>query len=118
MCRLEHPLQVRRISLGQGQLLSERVERNSPGHRSLFSRDFEQAIEPAGNRIGERLIVRSTRASRCIRPRCWPGSAATIVTRASPGFRRCQYGKQGELFPVGQSASRDGDRGENGETSF
>ena len=43
MSWLQYPLQVRRVTLSQWQLLSELVEGYSPGDRSILSCDLEQS---------------------------------------------------------------------------
>jgi hypothetical protein len=58
MCRLENTLEVRGISLGEGKLLREVLERDSPGDRSRFARDFQQTIKSPGDWTAQRLILR------------------------------------------------------------
>jgi len=50
---LEHSLQMRRISLGQRELVGKRGKGYSPGHHPFFSRDFEQAVKSSGYGIGQ-----------------------------------------------------------------
>ena len=58
MCRLENTLQMRRISLGEGKLLCEVLERDSPCDRSRFARDFQQTVKSPGDWTAQRLILR------------------------------------------------------------
>jgi hypothetical protein len=62
--RLEHSLQVGRVSLGQRKLFSKQRKRDSPGNHSFFSRDFEQSVKSARDRIGEGEIVHDRESDR------------------------------------------------------
>jgi len=44
---------MRRISLGQRELVGKRGKGYSPGHHPFFSRDFEQAVKSSGYGIGQ-----------------------------------------------------------------
>jgi hypothetical protein len=43
--RLEHPLEVGRIALSQGELFGELVQRDTPGEPSVGSSDLDQPIQ-------------------------------------------------------------------------
>ena len=45
--RLEHSLEVRRVALGEGELLSELIQSDAPGQTAVRASNLEKPIQAA-----------------------------------------------------------------------
>ena len=45
MRRLEDPLEVRRVALGEGKLLSELIQADTPGEATVGPGNFEEPVQ-------------------------------------------------------------------------
>ena len=55
---LQHPLEMRRISLHERQLLAQAVHRDAPRERAACSRDFEEPVQTPRYRGGKGEVPR------------------------------------------------------------
>ena len=111
---LQHPLQVRRIALGQGELLGEAFQRYLPRAPRIDARHLEDSVQAPGH--GGRQLLVPCRGERDGEARCQVRAdlrrqGDVCVARFVVGERA----EQRQLVAVGEASPINGNRRQHGE---